>query len=137
MQVKRRVASVYQSYHCALQVHHLVGYDPSDIYRTHPRKKKTNSELFHSTQDVSILGDNNQLYRGRIHSCEVVPLKTSKEKKSLGKTTSDEKHERVAVNFDPFDQLNTTIADQHLFEYLDWQSHFSEQVMGSRMYCGF
>ncbi|CAF4398062.1 unnamed protein product, partial [Rotaria sp. Silwood2] len=113
-----------------MQIHHLLGYDPSDICNRNRKKninKKSNIEIFNTSQDISIVGNNNKLYRGRIDSCQIIPLKTTKEKKSKIKTNINENNEIMQINFDQLDLTNKTIADEHLFEYLDWQTQFNEQ----------
>jgi hypothetical protein len=86
-------------------------------------------EIFHRDQDVLIMGNNKKLYRGRIDSCEIMALKKSEEKKLKIKTNIEEKND---VHFDQFDQSNQRIFDEHLFEYLDWQIQFNEQVFSQR-----
>jgi hypothetical protein len=89
-------------------------------------------EIFHRDKDVLIMGNNKKLYRGRIDSCEIIPLKNSKEIKSKLRKNIDENNETIKINFDQVDQINKTIADEHLFEYLDWQTQFNEQVIRKR-----
>ncbi|CAF0727356.1 unnamed protein product [Rotaria sp. Silwood1] len=113
-----------------IKIHHLFGYDPSHICNRDKKKKiKKNSvmEIFNTSQDILIVGNNNKLYRGRINSCQIIPLKTTKEKKSKIKTNVDENNEILKINFDQLDQTNKTIADEHLFDYLDWETQFNEQ----------
>ncbi|CAF1055630.1 unnamed protein product, partial [Rotaria sordida] len=113
-----------------MQIHHLLGYDPSDICNRNKKKKinkNSNIEIFNTSQDISIVGNNNKLYRGRIDSCQIIPLKTTKEKKSKIKINVDENNEIMKINFDQLDQTNKTIADEYLFEYLDWQTQLNEQ----------
>jgi hypothetical protein len=42
------------------------------------------------------------------------------------KINIDENNE---INQIHFDQFNQTIINEHLFEYLDWQTQFNEQVL--------
>ncbi|UJR25587.1 hypothetical protein I4U23_006931 [Adineta vaga] len=111
-----------------LQIHHLLGYDPSNIYNT-MKKKKSNIQkiMFHNSQDIEIVGTNNQLYRGQIDSCERIPLKKSKEKKRKIKINHDDKIENMKINFDQFNQSDKTLTDEYLFQYIDWQAHLNEQ----------
>jgi recombinational DNA repair protein (RecF pathway) len=76
-------------------------------------------------KDITIIGNNNKLYRGRIDSCQIIPLKKSKENKLKLKSNIDENNQ---IYLDQFNQTNKTIIDEHLFEYLDWQIEFNEQV---------
>jgi hypothetical protein len=126
----------------SFQVHHLIGYDPADIYsicnknKTRQKKKKSsNYEIFQTDQDLLIVGNDNKLYRGRINSCEIIPLKKSEKKNE--KSVIDENSEIKKFNFDQLDQTIKTIADEHLFEYLDWQTQFNEQVTKERSFLFF
>lgn len=64
-------------------------------------------------------------------TCQIIPLKTSKEKQPKQKTNKSENYEVTKINIDQLDKTNKTIADEHLFEYLDWQTQFNEQVIKS------
>ncbi|CAF4495852.1 unnamed protein product [Rotaria socialis] len=111
-------------------IHHLLGYDPSDICKSNKKKKinkKSNIKIFNTGQDILIAGNNNQFYRGHIDTCQIVPLKSSQVKKSQIQTNIDENNEIINVNIDQLNQTNKTIVDEHLFEYLDWQTQFNEQ----------
>ncbi|CAF3491209.1 unnamed protein product [Rotaria socialis] len=113
-----------------MQIHHLLGYDPSDICKSNKKKKinkKSNIKIFNTGQDILIAGNNNQFYRGHIDTCQIVPLKSSQVKKSQIQTNIDENNEIINVNIDQLNQTNKTIVDEHLFEYLDWQTQFNEQ----------
>jgi hypothetical protein len=111
-----------------MQIHHLLGYNPSDIYKN-PNQilKKPNPEIFHTNQDLLIVGNNNKLYRGRIDSCQIIPTNKSKEKKSKAKSNIDENNEKIKIDFDQIQ--NKTMVNEYLFEYLDWQTQFNEQVI--------
>ena len=107
-----------------LQIHHLLGYNPSDIYNKTKLNKKRSIEIFSTNQDISLVGNNNKLYRGRIDSCQIIPLKTSKDKKMKIKSKNiDENNEKIQIQFDQ------TINNEHLYEYFDWQTHINEQVI--------
>ncbi|CAF1025422.1 unnamed protein product [Adineta steineri] len=111
-----------------MQIHHLLNYDLSDLCNRNQKTKKTdknsNIKIFNTSRDISIVGNDNKLYRGQIDSCEIIPLKNIKEKKLKLKANINE---NIEINFDQFDQINKTIGDEYLFEYLDWQTKFNEQ----------
>lgn len=71
------------------------------------------------------MGNNNQLYRGRIDTCEQISLKKAKE---IAVKTRDNIEQQVDLHIDQFDQSNQKIIDEHLLEYLDWHVQFTEQV---------
>lgn len=119
-----------------MQVHHLLGYDPSTIYRTPSKSIRVSSDVFRIARDISIVGDNNHLYRGQIHTCEISSAKATTEKKSRLETSTDDQQGHERINFDPADPISASMTDQHLFEYLDWQLHFNEQVTrDARAFC--
>ncbi len=114
-----------------IQIHNLLGYDPSDICNMNKKKKinqNSNIEIFNRNEDILIVGNNNKFYRGRVHSCEISPLKKPKEKQVKIKLNKDENNEINQIHFEQFDQTNKTMFDEHLFQYLDWQIQFNEQV---------
>jgi len=113
-----------------IQIHDLLGYDPSDICNINKKKKinkKSNIEIFNINKDITIVGNNTKLYRGRIDSCQIIPLKKIKENKLKIKSNINENNEKNQIYLDQFNQTNQTIIDEHLFEYLDWQIQFNEQ----------
>lgn len=115
----------------SLKIHDLVGYDPSDMCGLNRKKekKRTKEGKFHRNEDVSIMGNNNQLYRGRIDTCEQIPLKKVKENTVKTRVNLEQK---VDLHIDQFDQSNQKIIDEHLLEYLDWHVQFNEQVFLSK-----
>ncbi|CAF0862265.1 unnamed protein product [Adineta ricciae] len=119
-----------------MQIHQLLGYSPSDIYclnRLKQGDRRVKKEIFRQTQEISIVGTNNQLYRCRIDSCETMRVTNAKQAKTKVKMTEDEKAENMKINFDEFDPLRNTLPNEHLFQYLDWQSHFNEQDLSNEL----
>ena len=88
-------------------------------------KKRTKEGIFHRNEDVLIMGNNNQLYRGRIDTCEQIPLKKVKENTVKTRVNLEQK---VDLHIDQFDQSNQKIIDEHFLKYLDWHVQFNEQV---------
>ena len=113
-----------------------MGYDPADVYvhcharnRTTKTKTKTKTDpsanIVTTTRgDLHILGSNKQLYRGRIDTCEIMPLK-EKERK----LTRQDNAKFGKMNLDQLDQTVKNEIDEHLFAYLDWDKQFNEHVI--------
>ena len=93
-----------------------------------------NIKIWNNSRDISIVGNNDKLYRGRIDSYQTFPLKTQKSKISKIKTNIGENNETLVVNFEQFNQTNKKIADEHLFKYLDWHVQFHEQVISANKF---
>ena len=92
------------------------------------KKMVTSEEIFRRNEEVLIMGKNNQLYRGRIETCERIPLQTRRENSVKFRSNVEQK---VDLHIDAFDQSKEKMIDEHLFEYLDWNVQFNEQVFRS------
>lgn len=105
-----------------IQINDLLGNHSSKISHDNRKKILSTEEILRRNNDVLIMGKNNQLYRGRIETCEQIPLKIH-EKKSMKIRSNIEQKSEFHL-----DQSNEKILDEHLFEYLDWNIQFNEQV---------
>ena len=84
--------------------------------------------MFNTSQEILIVGTNNQLYRGHIDSCHMIPSTNTKKTNLYMKTNVNKASDIQRVNFDQLDKTEKSIVDEHLFEYLDWQMDFDDQV---------
>ena len=114
-----------------------MGYDPADVYvhcrtghaRNRMTKTKTKSDpsanIVTTRGDLHVLGSNNKLYRGRIDTCEIMPVAEKKERK----LTRQDNPQLGKVNLDQLDQTVKNELDERLFAYLDWHKQFNEKVI--------
>jgi len=107
----------------------LLGYDPSNLCTAMKKSKpvKISNRTVNSTnQEIMIVGTNNKFYRGQVDSCEIVPMKKNNEEKQMKIKKLQE--EKTDIHFDELIQTKNKLFDENLFEYLDWQTEFNEQV---------
>ena len=78
--------------------------------------------MFNTSQEILIVGTNNQLYRGHIDSCHMIPSTNTKKTNLYMKTNVNKASDIQRVNFDQLDKTEKSIVDEHLFEYLDFNS---------------
>jgi hypothetical protein len=77
-------------------------------------------------QDINIVGNNKQLFRGQVDTCDIiVPLAN---KQARQQTSIQETKDQNRIFLEQFNLNIQTNANQHLCEYFDWQQQLQEQV---------
>ena len=83
--------------------------------------------------ELTIVGTDKKLYRGQIETCDIQPLKKKDTKQMKKQTIQNEMNDMSKIPLEQFDPTIQTVADEHLFEYLDWQNQFHQQVIHSSL----
>ncbi|CAF1225052.1 unnamed protein product, partial [Didymodactylos carnosus] len=130
-------------------IHQIIGHDLVDVFSIcknvdrHGRKEikggqHANSETFTTQKELTILGTDNKLYRGRIDSCKMALPQQKRHAKVRKQAAGDVQIPGTAqtnvstvkehnINLEEFDFTIRTLADEYLFEYFDWRAQFDEQ----------